>query len=148
MKIKLFLFMAILSLLSSCVSRAEFKRLEQHLSEFRAEIIARPKLDLTDTDGDGVLDMSDQEKETPTGARVDMRGVALDSDNDGYPDYKDKEPYSPIGFKVDNNGVAMVPKPAYVTEADVDRIVAIRIAAMNSRNTLPSIKLQIGRAHV
>ncbi|MDZ7877926.1 MAG: OmpA family protein [Saprospiraceae bacterium] len=93
-----------------------------------AELKARPKLDLTDTDGDGIIDMIDQEKETPAGARVDTRGVALDSDADGYADYKDKEPYSPVGFKVDNNGVAMVPKPAYVTEADVDRIVEGKLA--------------------
>ncbi len=93
-----------------------------------AELKARPKLDLTDTDGDGIIDMLDQEKDTPAGARVDTRGVALDSDADGYADYKDKEPYSPVGFKVDNNGVAMVPKPAYVTEADVDRIVEGKLA--------------------
>jgi OmpA-OmpF porin, OOP family len=93
-----------------------------------AELKARPKLDLTDTDGDGIIDMLDQEKETPAGARVDTRGVALDSDADGYADYKDKEPYSPVGYKVDNNGVAMVPKPAYVTEADVDRIVEGKLA--------------------
>lgn len=93
-----------------------------------AELKARPKLDLTDTDADGIIDMLDQEKETPAGARVDTRGVALDSDADGYADFKDKEPYSPVGFKVDNNGVAMVPKPAYVTEADVDRIVEGKLA--------------------
>jgi OmpA-OmpF porin, OOP family len=93
-----------------------------------AELKARPKLDLTDTDGDGIIDMLDQEKETPAGARVDTRGVALDSDADGYADYKDKEPFSPVGYKVDNNGVAMVPKPAYVTEADVDRIVEGKLA--------------------
>ena len=93
-----------------------------------AELKARPKLDLTDTDGDGIIDMLDQEKDTPAGARVDTRGVALDSDADGYADYKDKEPYSPVGLKVDNNGVAMVPKPAYVTEADVDRIVEGKLA--------------------
>lgn len=93
-----------------------------------AELKARPKLDLTDTDADGIIDMLDQEKETPAGARVDTRGVALDSDADGYADYKDKEPYSPVGYKVDNNGVAMVPKPAYVTEADVDRIVEGKLA--------------------
>ncbi len=93
-----------------------------------AELKARPKYDPTDTDGDGVIDMIDQEKDSPAGARVDTRGVALDSDSDGYPDYKDKEPFSPIGYKVDNNGVAMVPKPAYVTEADVNRIVDAQLA--------------------
>ena len=93
-----------------------------------AELKARPKYDPTDTDGDGVVDMLDQEKDSPAGARVDTRGVSLDSDGDGYADYKDKEPFSPIGFKVDNNGVAMVPKPAYVTEADVNRIVDAQLA--------------------
>ncbi len=93
-----------------------------------AELKARPKYDPTDTDGDGVIDMIDQEKDSPAGARVDTRGVALDSDSDGVPDYKDKEPFSPIGYKVDNNGVAMVPKPAYVTEADVNRIVEAQLA--------------------
>ena len=93
-----------------------------------AELKARPKYDPTDTDGDGVIDMIDQEKESPAGARVDTRGVSLDSDGDGLPDYKDKEPFSPIGYKVDNNGVAMVPKPAYVTEADVNRIVDAQLA--------------------
>lgn len=93
-----------------------------------AELKARPKLDLTDTDADGIIDMLDQEKDTPAGARVDTRGVALDSDADGFADYKDKEPFSPVGYKVDNNGVAMVPKPAYVTEADVDRIVEGKLA--------------------
>ena len=93
-----------------------------------AELKARPKYDPTDTDGDGVVDMLDQEKDSPAGARVDTRGVSLDSDSDGLADYKDKEPFSPIGFKVDNNGVAMVPKPAYVTEADVNRIVDAKLA--------------------
>ena len=93
-----------------------------------AELKARPKYDPTDTDGDGVVDMIDQEKDSPASARVDTRGVALDSDSDGMADYKDKEPFSPIGYKVDNNGVAMVPKPAYVTEADVNRIVDAQLA--------------------
>jgi OmpA-OmpF porin, OOP family len=93
-----------------------------------AELKARPKYDPTDTDSDGVIDMIDQEKDSPAGARVDTRGVALDSDSDGVADYKDKEPFSPIGYKVDNNGVAQVPKPAYVTEADVNRIVDAQLA--------------------
>ena len=93
-----------------------------------ADLEKRPKFDPTDTDGDGVIDMFDQEPNTPAGARVDTRGVALDSDGDGIPDYKDKEPFSPPGYKVDANGVALVPKPAYVTEADVDRIVDAKLS--------------------
>ncbi len=95
-----------------------------------AALEARPKFDPTDTDGDGVIDMFDQEPNTPAGAKVDTHGVALDSDGDGIPDYKDKEPFSPPGYKVDANGVAMVPKPAYVTEPDVDRIVDAKLAKL------------------
>jgi OmpA-OmpF porin, OOP family len=97
-----------------------------------AELEKRPKYDPTDTDNDGVVDMLDQEKESPAGARVDTRGVSMDSDGDGFADYKDKEPFSPIGFKVDNNGVAQVPKPAYVTESDVNRIVDEKIAKLKA----------------
>jgi OmpA-OmpF porin, OOP family len=97
-----------------------------------AELKKRPVYDPTDTDGDGVIDATDQEKDTPAGARVDTRGVALDSDSDSYPDYKDKEPFSPVGFPVDAQGIAKVPKPNYVTEADVDRIVNARIAKLEA----------------
>jgi OmpA-OmpF porin, OOP family len=97
-----------------------------------ADLKKRPVFDPTDTDSDGVVDATDQEKDTPAGARVDTRGVALDSDGDSYPDYKDKEPFSPVGFKVDAQGIAQVPKPAYVTEADVDRIVNARIGKLEA----------------
>lgn len=90
---------------------------------------ARPVYDPTDTDGDGIIDAIDQEKESPAGARVDTKGVTLDSDGDKVPDFKDKEPYSPPGYKVDAMGVAQVPKPNYVTEEDVNRIVDAKLAA-------------------
>ena len=44
------------------------------------------------------IDMLDQEVNTPAGAPVDTRGIALDSDGDNIADYKDKEPYSPPGY--------------------------------------------------
>ena len=90
----------------------------------------RPVYDPTDTDGDGVIDAIDQEKDTPAGARVDTRGAALDSDGDGMADYKDKEPFSPAGYKTDAQGIAQVPKPNYATEADVDRIVDAKLAKL------------------
>jgi len=40
----------------------------------------------------------------------------------------DKEPYSPPGYTVDKDGVAKVPKP--ISEADVNRIVDAKIAAI------------------
>ncbi len=80
------------------------------------ELQARPKYDPTDTDGDGVIDMIDQEKESPAGAPVNTLGVALDSDGDGVKDYMDDEPFSPPGYNVDPKGVAQVPKPDYATQ--------------------------------
>ena len=73
-----------------------------------AELKQRPKFDLTDSDGDGVIDMIDQEKNSPQGAPVDTRGITLDSDKDGIPDYKDDEPFSPPGYEVDSKGVAVI----------------------------------------
>ena len=101
-----------------------------------ADLIKRPVYDPKDTDGDGIIDMIDQEKESPAGARVDTRGVALDSDGDGYPDYKDKEPFSPIGYTYDKQGVAQVPKPNYATTEDVNRIVTTEIDKL--KKSLPS----------
>ncbi len=59
------------------------------------ELKSRPVLDLTDTDGDGVIDLLDQDNNTPPGVQVDTRGIALDSDNDGIPNHLDEEPFIP-----------------------------------------------------
>ncbi len=110
-----------------------------------ADLTKRAIYDPTDTDGDGVIDVVDQEKDTPAGARVDTRGIALDSDTDGLADYKDKEPFSPIGFPIDKTtGVAQVPKTVFVTEADVDRIVDAKLAKRDA--TEPKGKFSGGMA--
>ncbi len=85
------------------------------------DLNARPVFDLTDTDGDGVIDMIDQEKDTPANAAVDTRGMALDSDGDGIKDYEDQEPYSQPGYSVDGKGVAQTPK--FVTQDDINRSI-------------------------
>lgn len=85
----------------SCVSRKEFEALKEELN--------RTKIDLTDSDGDGVIDMLDWEPDSPSDCPVDTRGITLDSDGDGLMDCKDYEPYSPPGYGVDERGVAMVP---------------------------------------
>jgi outer membrane protein OmpA-like peptidoglycan-associated protein len=98
---------------------------------------ARPIYNPTDTDGDGIIDDIDQEKNSPAGARVDSKGVTLDSDGDKVPDYKDKEPFSPPGFPVDAMGVAQVPKA--ITENDVNRIVDAKIAAIKFPTPKPTV---------
>ncbi|HLF62435.1 MAG TPA: OmpA family protein [Saprospiraceae bacterium] len=92
-----------------------------------AELKQRPKFDLTDSDGDGVIDMIDAEKNTPAGSPVDTRGVTLDSDGDGIPDYKDKERFSPPGYTINSDGVAQVPE--YLTEEEVVDLINSRPAA-------------------
>jgi OmpA-OmpF porin, OOP family len=104
-----------------------------------AELKARPKFDPTDTDADGVIDMFDQEKNTPAGFAVDTRGVTLDSDADGVPNGKDKEPYSPPGYKVNGDGVAQVPKPDFTTEADVIRIVDGKLGDIKAGMAKPGL---------
>lgn len=86
-----------------------------------AEVKARPVLDLTDTDGDGIIDMLDAEKESPT-KEVDTRGVTLDSDGDGIPNYKDTENFSPAGYDIDGSGKAQIPPVDVMTEAEVKAI--------------------------
>lgn len=99
--------------------------LEAHLNDI-ALLKQRPVLDLTDTDGDGVIDMLDQEVNTAEGARVDTRGIALDSDNDGIADYKDKEPFSPIGYPINSDGVANV--KCCLTMDDVNKSIESKIS--------------------
>jgi len=60
-----------------------------------------------DTDGDGVLDDSDECPGTPAGVAVGANGCPLDSDGDGVPDFLDKCPGTPAGVNVDHEGCAL-----------------------------------------
>lgn len=117
-----------------------------------AELKARPVLDLTDSDSDGIIDMLDQEVETPAGAPVDTRGVALDSDGDGVADYKDKEPYSPIGYEIGKDGVANVKKcESCLTESDVFRMIDSRTAGFKNdcgKWFLPMIHFDLDKSRI
>lgn len=65
-----------------------------------------------DTDGDGVLDISDKCPGTPAGVPVDTKGCPLDTDGDGVPDYLDKEKNTPTACQpVDEDGVGKCPEP-------------------------------------
>ena len=65
------------------------------------------KLDMSDQDGDLVLDINDYCPETPTGVKVDENGCPIDTDNDGIADYLDKEKNSLAGAIVDEKGVTL-----------------------------------------
>ncbi len=114
-----------------------------------ADLKQRPKFDLTDTDGDGVIDMTDQEINTPAGCAVDTRGVTLDSDGDGVVDCKDQEPYSPPGFEVDAKGVAQNAEP-YLTEDEVVDLINQRTAALDANLNwfLPMIHFDLDKYYI
>lgn len=112
-----------------------------------AELKQRPILDLTDSDGDGVIDMLDQEPNTVAGAPVDVRGVALDSDGDGVADYQDKEPYSAPGLDVDANGVAQVEEP-WLTEDEVVNLINARMENIKTDWFLPMIHFDLDKYYI
>jgi flagellar motor protein MotB len=119
-----------------------------------ASLKQRPVFDLTDSDSDGVIDMLDQEMETPSGAPVDTRGIALDSDGDKIADYKDKEPFSPGGYPVDKNGVADV--KCCITMDDVNKSIDAKLKGLVTNNNnsecgkwfLPMIHFDVDRSNV
>lgn len=88
-----------------------------------ADLKSRPQLDLNDDDSDGVLNLLDQEPDTPEGCLVDTKGITLDNDGDGIADCKDKEPFSPPGYPIDEFGVAQIDKEKILTEEDVITII-------------------------
>lgn len=114
-----------------------------------AELKQRPKFDLTDTDGDGVIDLIDQEMNTPTGCPVDTRGITLDSDGDGVVDCKDQEPYSPPGHEVSPNGVAIITNPP-MTEDQVVELINQRTDAISSTMNwfLPMIHFDLNKYYI
>lgn len=107
-----------------------------------AALKRRPELDLTDTDGDGVIDMLDQEPNTDEGCPVDTRGITLDSDMDGISDCKDKEVYSPPGYEIDSDGVAQI--PAGLNEGDVVDIINTNVPGMIDEKTRSLAKTGCG----
>lgn len=73
----------------------------------------RPEPTVLDSDGDGVIDGSDQCPGTPPGSAVDSRGCELDGDGDGIPNSRDACPDTGAGARVDGKGCEM--------DADSDR---------------------------
>lgn len=76
-----------------------------------------------DADGDGVMDLNDQDNLTPEGAMVYGNGAPVDTDGDGIADHIDKERLS-ICTQVDADGVAL--------DSDNDGVVDCKDAEPNS----------------
>ena len=103
-----------------------------------AALKRRPKLDLTDSDEDGVLDMFDEEPETPANCPVDVKGRALDSDGDGIIDCKDDEPFSVSGYDVDEKGVAQIPDDVRpLNKGEVTKVIENTIATQGPKCCTP-----------
>jgi outer membrane protein OmpA-like peptidoglycan-associated protein len=92
----------------------------------------QPQLDLTDEDQDGVIDMLDQELDTPEGCPVDTRGVLLDSDGDGIVDCEDREPYSRPGCPIDEFGVANCEEECCASEDEINKLIDARAEQFKS----------------
>ncbi len=84
---------------------------ELALADLNKRAGSRADLAISDSDGDGVIDVLDQEPDTAPDAIVDTKGRTLDSDRDGVPDHKDMEPYyTPRpGERINNQGVVENP---------------------------------------
>ena len=108
-----------------------------------ASLKQRPQLDLTDDDNDGVIDMLDQELDTPEGCAVDTRGILLDSDGDGLADCKDLEPYSPPGLEIDNTGVAQG-AGCCITEEEVAEMIDTKVAPISEEVKTIETKMTSG----
>ena len=109
---------------------------------------------LPDADGDGVTDQFDMEPNTPSGAPVDVRGVAKDTDGDGVPDYKDKELLTASKcFPVNADGVGTCPEPPCCKELR-DRLDSLHGGGGTDTgdngncglNNLPSVSFKAGSA--
>lgn len=88
-----------------------------------ANLKSQPQLDLSDEDGDGVIDMLDLELDTPSDCPVDTKGVRLDSDGDGIVDCEDREPYSQPGCPIDEYGVAECEEECCADEDEINRLI-------------------------
>ncbi len=95
-----------------------------------AKLKSEPALDLTDEDNDGVLDIIDQELDTPEDCAVDTRGVLLDSDGDGIVDCEDKEPYSQPGCPIDEFGVAQCEEDCCASEESINKLIDAKTEPM------------------
>ena len=84
------------------------------------------QIDLVDEDNDGVIDIIDQELDTPEDCPVDTRGILLDSDGDGIADCEDREPFSRPGCQIDEYGIAQC-DDGFIKEEDIDKLMDIRL---------------------
>ena len=103
------------------------KLLPSHPKVLIAFLGATKSLAITDIDGDGVIDLVDQEADSRKDSPVNTKGIMLDADLDGILDCDDNEIYSPQEFNIDDNGVAIIPiveKINELSESEIKSLIA------------------------
>ena len=96
------------------------------------------KFDLTDEDGDGVIDLEDLCHHTPKKVEVDSKGCPKDKDKDGVPDYLDIEPDSKYILHVDELGRSLTDSIIYY-RSQTDDSVEIEINKTFSIDTITNL---------
>jgi len=105
--------------------------------------------DMSDADGDGVLDLLDQELETPEGYPVDSKGVTMDSDKDGCPDGEDPEPFSSPQFPIqDCQNVMGNLLTAEEVEQLIDNKLAPVLGGAGSNWFLPNVQYDLNSSKI
>lgn len=85
-------------------------------------------LSTSDSDGDGIKDITDQCQNTPKGIEVNGFGCPLDKDSDGIADYLDEENDTKKGVIVDEKGRTL-------TDAMIAKRAEQKLALVTQRNT-------------
>lgn len=97
-------------------------------------------VDNSDTDGDGVKDLSDKCLGTPKGVKVDGSGCPEDKDDDGVFDYMDKELTTKKGAKVDGYGVTIDEDALAKRQLAWDSLSTERSEAFNNAPSMSYLK--------
>ena len=103
------------------------------------------KFNLSDEDGDGVIDLNDECHHTPKKVKVNPKGCPKDSDKDGVPDYLDQEPNSKYILHVDEQGRSLTDSLIYYRthiedSVEIEKNQTFSIDTVNTNNpSLPNI---------
>lgn len=97
------------------------------------------KINLSDKDKDGVIDLKDDCQGTPWNAKVDKRGCPLDGDGDGVPDYIDQELNTEKGMSVDELGHAITDSLLQARIEEKNRIVTERKTTFSEEATTETL---------
>ncbi len=97
------------------------------------------KINRSDKDKDGVVDIKDDCQGTPWNAKVDKRGCPLDGDKDGVPDFRDQELASGKGVNVDEYGQTITDSLIQARIEERNRIITERKTTFSEESTTETL---------